>query len=732
MSQVIIVSNRLPVSVAKENGQLVFSSSIGGLATGLSSYVNDKNNSWIGWPGIASDNLSDSDKYLITEELAKRNYYPVFLTQRQIDEFYNGYSNSVLWPLFHNLPGKQPSLSSSVQAAKWWRAYRSVNNQFAEVVLNLALDKSRIWVQDYQLMLLPEMLRKERQSANIGYFLHIPFPTVKRFGKLPEGNKLLRGILGADLVGFHTQGYVKDFLENCEAAGLGKVDIPAGRVTLPDHTVRVGEFPMGIDYEKYASAARQKEVRAAAKRYRKKYGRRKIIVSVDRLDPSKGLAERLKAYRTFLEQNPQMHGKVVFAMVAAPSRTSIAAYKNLAKRLDNLAEEINSTFGTSRWQPLDYINESQPFEEVTALFRIADVAFITPLKDGMNLAAKEFVASNKGRGVLILSQTAGAAEELQDALIVNPRKPETLVQALEQALKMRKRELRGRLKRMRQSTATNTVQNWAQTFVETLRKPVPGTPHLTRLLSKRLRKQLIQRYEQSKKRLIMLDYDGTLVPFGKDYKQTNPPKSLLDLLRALGDNPANDVVLISGRSAEDLDNWLGGLPISLVAEHGAMVKRAGNKTWRSTETADTDWKHLLLPALERYLKLTPGARIEIKPHSLVWHYRAASPYHAQKYTVIIKRTLKSFVKKHDLQLMQGNKVVEIKDANVSKGAAADYWLKRDHDFVLAIGDDATDEELFAALPLDTYTIKVGYRPTKAHYRVTSYKDILSLLRRLAK
>jgi trehalose 6-phosphate synthase/phosphatase len=728
MPQVIIVSNRLPISVKKEDGQLVFSSSIGGLATGLSSYVNDKKNSWIGWPGIASDGLSDSDKQHISEELAKHNYYPVFLSQRQIDDFYNGYSNSVLWPLFHNLPGARRA--NPAQSAKWWRAYRSVNKQYAEVVLNMAMDKSQIWVQDYQLMLLPEMLRAEHKNSNIGFFLHIPFPTVKRFSRLAEQKKLLRGILGADLVGFHTQGYVKDFLENCHDTGLGTVQ--GSRVMLPDHTVRVGEFPMGIDYEKYATAARQKEVKAAVKRYRKKYGRRKVIVSVDRLDPSKGLVERLKAYRLFLERNPKQHGKVVFAMVAAPSRTTIAAYKSLARRLDALAQEINGTFGTPKWQPLDYMNVSQPFEEVTALFQIADAGFIAPLKDGMNLAAKEFVAANKGHGVLILSQTAGAAEELQDAIIVDPQKPESSVEALEQALHMRRRELRGRFKRMRGLLATNTVQHWAQEFVDTLRQPVPGTPHITRTLNKRLRAQLIDKYEASRKRLLMLDYDGTLVPFAKDYKQTDPPASLVELLTELGQDRSNEVVLISGRSSEDLEHWFGKLPISLVAEHGASVKRVGNKTWRNLEHAASDWRQLLLPALERYVNLTPGARVEVKPHSLVWHYRAATPYHAQKYTVIIKRTLKPFLKAHGLEMMQGNKILEIKNPQISKGGAADTWIRKEHDFILALGDDATDEELFSALPLEAYSIKVGRGLTRAHYRVASYKDIRSLLKRFTK
>lgn len=727
MPQVIIVSNRLPVIVSKDNGELAFAPSLGGIATGLASYVDDPANQWIGWPGIASDGLSEQDKQAIVEELATRNCTPVFLSQKQIDEFYNGYSNEVLWPLFHGLPAKKHNAET---LKRWWQTYRSINKRYADAVSAQANSGSQIWVHDYQLLLLPEMLRAERTGRQLGFFLHIPFPSTKALVRLPEYKKLLRGILGADLVGFHTTSYANAFMENCLAAKIGIVGDK--QIVLPDHTVRVAEFPMGIDYAKYAAAGKSKTVKAAVRRYRKRYRRRKVIVAVDRLDPTKGLAERLKAYRLFLEFFPKRRGKVVFAMVAAPSRTGIKTYQNLAKRLNKLVDEINADFGTPRWQPVDYMNIVQPFEEVTALFQVADVAFIAPLKDGMNLAAKEFVASNRKRGVLILSETAGAAEELQDALIVNPRRPEDVVDALQQALTMRRGELRGRLKRMQKQLSINTVQNWAKTFVDTLQQPVPGTPHITRGLNKRWQKVIQTDYRQARKRLLLLDYDGSLVPFSNNYQEAKPPKALLELLKTLGADLRNELVLISGRSAEDLTTWFGDLGINLVAEHGAAVKPAGNKTWRTIEKTDTTWKQLLQPALEKYVRLTPGARLEVKPHSIVWHYRGAAPYQAQKYTVIIKRALKPLLKKYNLELLQGNKALEIKNPRISKGAAAQRWLRKDYEFVLCVGDDATDEELFATLPITAHSVKVGRGLTAARFRLSNYKSVLELLKKLSK
>lgn len=726
MAQVIIVSNRLPVSVKKDKGKLVFSSSVGGLATGLSSYVTKhKGNVWVGWPGIASDELSETDKQVITEKLKKKGYMAVFLSQKQIDNFYNGYSNSILWPQFHGLPLRNVNHTTE---DKWWSTYQSVNESFSEIIGDLITPKSQVWVHDYQLLLLPQMLRRLNRSGLLGFFLHIPFPSTKNFYQLKYAEPLLRGMLGADLIGFHTTSYVQNFLNNIRRADLG--DINEHQISLGERKVRVAVFPMGIDYQKFADSGKQKEVQLLTESYKAKYKKLKIIASVDRLDPSKGLVERLKSYRLFLRNNPRQIGKVIFIMVAAPSRSDIPEYQNLGKQLDKLAEEINKEFSTSTWKPLEYINNLIPFENVTALFQIADVGFITPLRDGMNLAAKEFVASNQGRGVLILSQTAGAADELKDALLVDPKNAESLVKALEKALSMRRRELKRRLKRMRRHLSTNTVQFWAKSFVDTLQQPLPGTPHITRTLNSRLETRMLKEYQVSSPRLLLLDYDGSLVPFKDDFASSKPPKSLISLLKKIAADRNNDIVVISGRNSHDLDKWFSDIPINLVAEHGAVIKKVGQQ-WRTLIKEDAGWKKLLLPTLEKYATLTPGAQVEIKPHSLVWHYRAASSFYSQKYVVILKRSLKPILKKYGLEILSGNKVLEIKNPKINKGEAAQFWLNKSYDFIMSIGDDATDEELFGVLPIHAHSIKVGHGLTKAQYRLRSYQEVISLLNKIS-
>jgi trehalose 6-phosphate synthase/phosphatase len=724
MPQIIIVSNRLPVSVKRVDGVLEFYPSVGGLATGLSTYTQKRKNSWIGWPGIPSDELNETDKETITTELAKHNCYPVFLSKRQLEDFYNRYSNGTIWPLFHNLPVKQASTE------RHWKAYREVNKLFAEAVINLSQPKSTIWVHDYHLLLLPEMLRAERPKDNIGLFLHIPFPDPETLSTLPEAKKILRGMLGADLAGFHTAVYADNFVASCQHFKIG---ITASKqVILEDRTVRVTDFPMGIDYDKFAQASKSKAVKQAARKYKLKYRKQRVILTVDRVDPTKGLVERLQAYKEFLRINTNLHKKVVMAMLAMPSRTEIKEYQSLTRRVEKLVAEINNTYGTPKWQPVDYMYKTLPFEEVTALYQIADVAFIAPLKDGMNLVAKEYVASQNKNGVLILSETAGAAHELTEALIVNPKKRDSLVEGLTMALQMPRRELRRRSRTMQKHLASTSVQVWANNFMKSLQQPVPGAHRLTRTLRTYIKREVVADYRASKHRLLLLDYDGVLTPFFIDPEKAAPERSLYKLIEKLAKDPANEVVLVSGRTKADLVKWFGDLPVSLAAEHGAFIRKYGKKSWKSIVTSDTDWQSIVLPIMEKYTRKTPKSFVEVKESTLVWHYRQSSPYSSQKNLVILKRLLKPIARANDLTLSNGNKILEIKAREANKGLAIMHWLKPGYDFVLALGDDDTDEDMFASLPLDTYTIKVGRGRTAAKYRLNSVTSVLALLKQLTK
>lgn len=722
MANTIIVSNRLPVSIKKGDNGFEAYPSVGGLATGLSSYANKRGNLWIGWPGIESDDLNDEDKVEISKLLRKYNCQPVFLTSKQLDDYYNGYSNSVLWPFFHSM---KPDFSNEV---KQWKAYREVNQRFADVVLTLSEPGATIWVHDYQLLLVPEMLRRQRPTDRIGFFLHIPFPPAKEFAKLDSAPALIRGILGVDLAGFHTKDYAKNFLE---AAPVLTSAVPVdGGLTRRGRVVQVSDFPIGIDYVKFNQATHEKVVKAELASLRRKYYGKKVILTVDRLDPTKGFIERLEAYRTFLRETPELSGKVVMIMLAVPSREEVDAYAKLKVDVEELVKEINKEFGSKLWKPIVYMYKSVPFEYLSALYQLADVGFVAPIKDGMNLVAKEYVASQSGRnnGILILSQTAGAAQELKEALFVNHARPRSLVNALKESMTMPPKELKRRVDSLQDTISTNTIQAWAGDFMKTLEKPISGqkVPPLTKLRQE----NLLRNYQGALKRLILLDYDGVLTPFRSDPNKAAPSPETIKILKKISAQKGNTVAVVSGRSKQDLEKWLGKLPLTLVAEHGGLIRQSGRE-WDVFFDLPEDWKDIIKPALEKHARLTPGAFVEEKHSSLVWHFRSARPYFAQKNVAILKSALRPFLRQLGLKLYMGNKILEIKSPEITKGETVKRLLTENpYDFIMCIGDDFTDEDMFKALPKRAYTFKVGPGRTAARYRLKNTAEVQELLNRL--
>lgn len=723
MGKLIIVSNRLPVSVKKVGDTLEFYPSVGGLATGLSSYTRTGRSRWIGWPGIPSDELTEKDKKDITRELRKHHCYPVFLSKKDIDLFYNGYSNSVLWPLLHSLPIVRGN------TAKNWQAYQHVNQLFAEATLDLSEPGSTIWVHDYQLMLMPALLRAKRPEDKIGFFLHIPFPTAKEFCELPQAAELVSGLLGADLVGVHTSQYTEHVLQTCRSLGISLAEDK--QIALPNRVVRVTEFPIGIDYHKFNHATRQRSVQTEYRKLQWKYRGKKVIATVDRLDPTKGLVGRLEAYRELLAASPELHRKVVMVMLAVPTRTEITEYKNLKSQVETLVADINERFGTRRWQPVEYMYQTLPFEQLTALYERADVAFIAPIRDGMNLVAKEYLASKpKHDGVLVLSETAGAAEELKDAVLVDPGRPATLVSGLHHALHMSKRELQRRSRAMERHIEEFDIHRWADSFITNLQRPERVALRATKSLNTARTQEIVAAYHQAKRRLIFLDYDGVLAPFVKNPADAVPSKRVLALLAHLGSDPNNEIIIVSGRSKADIGGWFGELPLGLAAEHGALFRRKGGKNWHKTLQAGSDWKKQVQAMFEYYADATPGAHTEVKEWAIVWHYRGASPYYTQKHLVVLRRLLKPLLKQYGLVLKEGNKVLEVHPRDISKGRVAQEWLIHDHDFILCIGDDVTDEDMFATMPLQAYTVKVGTGTTRARLRLRGVESVLGLLSKL--
>jgi trehalose 6-phosphate synthase/phosphatase len=641
------------------------------------------------------------------------------------DDYYNGFSNSTVWPLFHYFP----SLTSFKK--EHFDAYRTINEAFAEKIIALYQPGDVIWVHDYQLMLLPHLLRDRLPDATIGFFLHIPFPSYEIFRLLPTKWKraILHGMLGADMVGFHTHDYVQHFIQSCKM--ILKVENQFTNIHYRDRQLSASSFPSALIIKNSEMPSPMKPLLLLPPKLEEHFFNQKLIFSVDRLDYTKGLEYRLDGYEEFLTKYPEWNGKVVFILNIIPSRDVIPAYVKRKARIEERVSTINGRFSNLHWQPVIYRYNHLDFDELCALYQVADAALITPLRDGMNLVAKEYIASCIDKGVLILSELAGAANELSEVLLVNPTDVEEVADAIDTALNMHLIEQRSRLSNMQRRIAEYDVFKWINDFLSCMMETKADQEALkVTLLKEETKQEIVQKYKLAKKRFILLDYDGTLSPLQKTPAMAAPNSELLKLLAELTKDSRNEVVIISGRDAQTLDNWLGHLPLSLVAEHGAAVKHRG-EDWKEQATMSAEWKDKIRPLMQMYVKRCAGSFCEEKKSTLAWHYRNTHPDLGFSRSRELRNNLLQLTANTPLQIIDGNKVLEVRMIGVDKGATAMNMLKQiEPDFVFCIGDDTTDEDMFKALQGKGYTIKVGRGNTAAEYTIVSQGDVVPFLRRL--
>lgn len=713
MSKLVIVSNRLPVTVTPLDEETVsVQPSVGGVATGIASLDRSEEKLWFGWPGLANEEINPKIKSEIVSQLTAIDCSPVFLDARAIQDFYYGFSNRTIWPLFHYFS------HFAEFNQQFWDCYVKVNETFCKAILKTVRHDDKIWIHDYQLMLLPKMLRDHLPKAQIGFFLHIPFPSFELLRLLPWRTQLLEGILGADLVGLHEYDYVRHFLSSVYRI-LG-AENHYNQISMGERLVRIDAFPMGIDYDKFANSHKNPDVRKEIEQMRHQVsGRQQVIVSVDRLDYTKGILNRLQAFDSFLERYPDYHGKVTLIVVAVPSRTRLEQYNQLKEQIETLIGRINGQYSSINWTPISYLYRSLEFEPLTALYNIADAALITPLRDGMNLIAKEFVAcqqSKKHQGILILSEMAGAASELAEGIIVNPYDIENIVQGLRQSLEMSHEDKLRRNQAMQDRLQRYTVGRWAGDFLDMLDLTHQNQEKLsTQKLSQKIRQSICSKYKNSRKRLILLDYDGTLMKFYPQPELAKPDVELKRILNGLSEDPNNEIVIISGRDRKTLAAWLGDLNVHLIAEHGAFIRKKGGR-WITPSPMDTEWKQTVRPIMDLYVDRTPRSFVEEKTYSLVWHCRKSEPGLAHLRTQELKNALVMMTTNLNIGVFEGRKILEVKHLSANKGTAVLNWFNQEPwDFVLIAGDDYTDEDMFSAVDESAFTIHIGHGPSKALY-----------------
>ncbi len=724
MPRVLIVANRLPVTVKATDSGVEVQKSSGGLATGLLRPHEQSGGLWIGWSG-APEELTAAQHAELDQQLAAMRLVAVPLTLDQVTRYYEGFSNGVLWPLFHYLLDQVPL------HVRDWDAYVEVNERFAEKVAEQYEPGDLIWVHDYQLLLLPDLLRKRLPDARIGFFLHIPFPSEELFRTLPERDRLLRGMLGADLVGFHTPGYLRHFATSVTQLGL---TVEIDRVQLSDREVRLGVFPMGIDAASFAALAENPAVQTEVKALRGDESVR-LLVGVDRLDYTKGIPRRLLSYEKMLQTHPELRERVRLVQVAVPSRTGVEAYQEFRALVDGLVGRINGDFGTPRWVPVHYIYRSLSEEELVALYRAADVMLVTPLRDGMNLVAKEFVASRTdGDGVLVLSEFAGASWELPEAVQVNPYDIDGMADSAYRALTMGPEERRTRLAPLRVRVETYDVHHWAATFLEQLESITKRTAQPTHAPggAAAARQALLTRLREAEDLLVLIDYDGTLVPYTSTPDLARPDTALMELLEELARRPRTELHIVSGRTREALERWLGRLPVALHAEHGFWSRSPDGSTWAPATEVTGEWREPALAILRDITARTPGSLIEVKSVALAWHYRMADQEAGARRANELRLHLGQLLSNQPVEILAGHKVLEIRPYGINKGRIVPPLTpeRLASTTVLAIGDDRTDEDLFAAVPPDAVTIRVGPGSTRARFRLENVAAVRVLLRSL--
>jgi len=729
MSRLIIISNRLPFSIERQNDEVKVRQSSGGLVSAIKSYFEknkaDRSYTRKIWLGSMDSNEEDwntaKESGQVPEDFSIEPVFPDALTY---SNYYNGFSNSTLWPLLHYFP-------SLVEYRKdYFEDYRKINQLFADRIIEIFQPGDVIWVHDYQLMMVPDMLRRVLPNATIGFFLHIPFASYEIFRLLPTDWKkqLMQGMMGADLIGFHTYDYVQHFI-HC-AKMILQVESQFNTVYYGSRMVKIDQFPIGIDYQKFRDACIDETVVGICTEIEENFYDQKVIFSVDRLDYTKGINYRLDGFEHFLENHPEFKEKVVFILNIVPSRDTIPSYNEMKKAIEVQVSMINGRFSTLHWQPIIYRYNHLDFEELCALYQAADVALITPLRDGMNLVAKEYIASCIDKGVLILSELTGAASELNEAILVNPTDTDEVAGAIHQALTMTLVEQRSRLSYMQRRIAEYDVEKWINDFMEQLIITKKEQEALkTNILKEQHIQQIISDFNKAGKRSILLDYDGTLAPYQKRPSLAVPSDELIALLKQLTANPSNEIIIISGRDVNTLEKWLGKLPLNMIAEHGACIKYK-EEEWKELISINTEWKEQVRPLMQLFVDRCAGSFVEEKKTTLAWHYRNTDPELGFTRSRELRNSLLQLTANTSLQVIDGNKVLEVRMMGVDKGVAALNMLSSFHpDFVLCIGDDATDEDMFRALRDKGYTIKIGRTNTSAQYTILSQRDVFPFLRR---
>lgn len=683
--RLLVVANRLPVSaVRRGEDSWSLEISAGGLVTALLG-VKEFEARWIGWAGV---NVPDEiGQKALTKALAEKRCIPVFLDEEIVHQYYNGYCNNILWPLFHYLGLPQEDrLATTRSFQSQFAAYKKANQMFADVVNTHYEEGDVVWCHDYHLMYLPECLKKYNTKMKVGWFLHTPFPSSEIHRTLPSRSELLRSVLAADLVGFHTYDYARHFVSACTRI-LGLEGTPEG-VEDQGRLTRVAAFPIGIDSDRFKRALELPQVQEHIKELKERFAGRKVMLGVDRLDMIKGIPQKILAFEKFLEENANWRDKVVLLQIAVPTRTDVPEYQKLTSQVHEIVGRINGRFGTLTAVPIHHLDRSLDFHALCALYAVTDVALVTSLRDGMNLVSYEFVACQDAKkGVLILSEFAGAAQSLgAGAILVNPWNITEVAASIGQALNMPADEREKRHRHNFHHVTMHTAQEWAETFVSELNDTVVEAQLRTSKVPPELpQDDAMERYLQSSNRLLILGFNATLTePVDSPGSRGDQIKEmelklhpeLKEPLTALCNDPKTTVIVLSGSDRRVLDKNFGEYDMWLAAENGMFLRHTNGK-WMTTmpEHLNMEWVDSVKHVFEYFTERTPRSHFEPRDTSLVWNYKYADiEFGRLQARDMLQHLWTGPISNASVDVVQGSRSVEVRAVGVTKGAAIDRIL----------------------------------------------------------
>ncbi|KAF4323942.1 hypothetical protein BBO99_00002374 [Phytophthora kernoviae] len=689
--RLIMVSNRLPISFQRNEatGEWSFSMSSGGLVTALNGIRDQVPFIWIGWLG---EEIPHEDQSKVREKLAREfNCVPVFLSKEIAARYYNDFSNDILWPIFHYVPLPLFRAGSEKKFDfRQWDAYKLANKRFAQAVHQVYREGDFVWVHDYHLMMLPSLLRSRHTHCKIGWFLHTPFPTAEMYRMLPVGKEILEGLLGADLLGFHTYDYARHFIAAC-ARVPGAQTSPKG-VEHDDHFSAIGVFPIGIDPDHFEHILNSDVTQKRVKELQMKFAGYKVVIGVDRMDYIKGIPHKLLAMERFLSLYPERCKDVILIQIAVPSRTGVQEYQQLAASVNEMVGRINGRFGTLTHSPVHYIHRSVAPSELVALYNLADVCLVTSIRDGMNLVSHEYVMCQsqscephrEGPGVLILSEFAGSAQSLSGAIRVNPWNTTDMANALGYALSLPLMEREYRQTNLYRYVKTHTASFWGRSFLTDLEDAVSRPRAVVRKLVRLPTIEVLGAYARSRHRLLVLDYEGTLLddPISaggpSQHGARAPPKPFIKrLIETLANDPKNTVVLVSAHERNVIGSWLTDRRVGVVAESGYFYRLPNDDEWQvMTEDTDPSWKKVVRPIMQYFTERTPGSRIDSKDSALAWHYGETDPIFGPMQARDMQVNLEDVLCNLPLEVVQGPNRVEVRLQGVTKTVLLDEILKQ--------------------------------------------------------